>query len=510
MQKVIKGKELLDYIETSITILSDAVKTTLGPNGNNVIINNNESAPFITNDGVTIAANINDEDEIINTILSIIKESAIKTDSDVGDGTTTTIVLLESIYKNSLKCLRTKSALALKEELLVASNIINEKLTTLSHTPKDTELTSIASISANDENIGRLITDFYLKLNKSDNIKIIENTQNSKDYVIKETGYFIENTISSPYFIKEKNLTIKNPTIILSTKEIANILELEKIIYDNNKLKKDIIIIADSFTDNVINDCLALNYETEQKIILINNPEYGTRRLSIIDDLIKISASKYEYDFYQGSINEFKFTEDKLYFIYEPNENINKYIIKLKNTCEKASDEYEKNFLKNRISKLTMTYGYICVGGQTILERREKKMRFTDALCALNATKDGVIPGSSLPFYQISEELNLDSDANTILHDALKSPLIRILQNSNTNPEEIIKKIKDKDYKIIYNAKNKTFEPLNSTNVLDNLRVAKCAFNNALSIASMLLTTSHLVINTTPKNYSINSFNDEI
>ena len=182
----------------------------------------------------------------------------------------------------------------------------------------------------------------------------------------------------------------------------------------------------------------------------------------------------------------------------------------MKNTYEKASDEYEKNFLKNRISKLTMTYGYICVGGQTILERREKKMRFTDALCALNATKDGVIPGSSLSFYQISEELNLDSDANTILHDALKSPLIRILQNSNTNPEEIIKKIKDKDYKIIYNAKNKTFEPLNSTNVLDNLRVAKCAFNNALSIASMLLTTSHLVINTTPKNYSINSFNDEI
>ena len=282
MQKVIKGKELLDYIETSITILSDAVKTTLGPNGNNVIINNNESAPFITNDGVTIASNINDEDEIINTILSIIKESAIKTDSDVGDGTTTTIVLLESIYKNSLKCLKTKSALALKEELLIASNIINEKLTALSHTPKDTELTSIASISANDENIGRLITDFYLKLNKSDNIKIIENTKNAKDYVIKETGYFIENTISSPYFIKEKNLTIKNPTIILSTKEIANILELEKIIYDNNKLKKDVIVIADSFTDNVINDCLALNYETEQKIILINNPEYGTRRLSII------------------------------------------------------------------------------------------------------------------------------------------------------------------------------------------------------------------------------------
>ena len=158
-----------------------------------------------------------------------------------------------------------------------------------------------------------------------------------------------------------------------------------------------------------------------------------------------------------------------------------------------------------------MTYGYIYVGGQTKLERREKKMRFTDALCALYATKEGILPGSALPFYQISEELDQSNLANHILSNALKAPLIQILKNSNIDYQEIIKKIKDNNYKILFNAKNKTFEPINKTNVLDNLRVLKCAFNNALSIATLLLTTSHLVINTnTNSQLNLDEFHDNI
>lgn len=512
MQKIIKNTELIEYIDKSISILADAVKTTIGPNGNNVIINTSNMPPFITNDGVTIASSIADEDEITNTILTIIKEAAIKTDTDVGDGTTTTIVLLESIYKNSIKEIDSlNDAIKLKEELETSAKEITDNLAKFSHSPNEKELEHIASISANDEKIGKLITEFYLQLDKSDNIKILENTTNSKDYVQKKSGYFIDNYLASPYLFKEKESSIKNPTIILFNNDITDIAELESLIYANNKLNQDIVIIANSFAENVINDVLALNYETNQKIILINNPEYGIRRLAIIEDLINISRSKKDANYYQGTIKEFKVNEDKLEFIYDSNNSLISHIEKLKKELLKTQDEYEKAFLKDRISKLSITYGYIYVGGQTKLERREKKMRFTDALCALYATKEGILPGSALPYYQISEELDQSNLANHILNNALKAPLIQILKNSNIDYQEIIKKIKDNNYQIIFNAKNKTFEHINKTNVLDNLRVLKCAFNNALSIATLLLTTSHLVINTnTNSQLNLDEFHDNI
>ncbi len=501
MQRVIKEKELDNYIDKAVTLLSDAVKTTLGPNGTNVIINENNFSPFITNDGATIAAAITDDNEIINTILTIIKEAALKTDSDVGDGTTTTICLLESIYKNSMQNITTKNdTLKLKKELEESTKVIINMLSKLSKTPNDEDLVKIASISANDEKIGKLITKFYLQLNKSNNIKLMENTSNNKDFAISIPGFFIENTVASPYFIKEKELVIKNPIIILYNKDITDNYELEQLIYDANMQNKDLIIMANSFKDNVINDILAINYEQENKVVLLNNPEYGTKRIAIIDDLRIITNAIKIDDYYSGTIKEFKYTNDTITFIYDNNIKLTKYIEKIKNELANEEDEYEQIYLKTRLSKLTNTFGYIYVGGTTKLERREKKMRFTDALCALNATANGILPGSSLPFYQISSMLDIKNTADIILQEALKAPLIQILKNSNVDYQKILKKIKDNNYQIIYNAKNKTFESIYDTNVLDNTLVLSKALNNAVSIASLLLTTSHLVINTHYEN----------
>lgn len=511
MQKVIKGEELLKYIDEAITILSDAVKTTLGPNGNNVIINDSNFSPYITNDGVTIAAAITDENEITNTILTIIKEAALKTDSDVGDGTTTTICLLESIYKNSIQNITSKNdALRLKKELEESTKKVIDMLNKFSKIPSDKELEKIASISANDEKIGKLITKFYLKLNKSNNIKLMENLTDNKDYAISIPGFFIENTIASPYFIKEKELTIKSPITVLYNKDLTDTCELEQIIYDANMENKDLIIMANSFSDTIINDILAINYEQENKIILLNNPEYGTKRLAIIDDLKIITNAKKINTYYIGSIKEFKYTNESITFIYDQNSQLDKYIEKVKQELANEKDEFEQEFLKIRLSKLTNTFGIIYVGGTTKLERREKKMRFTDALCALNAATNGILPGSSLPLYQISEKLEPRNTADVILSNALKEPLIQILKNSNVDYPEILKKIKDNDYQILYNAKNKTFESITDTNVLDSFLVLSSALKNAVSIASLLLTTSHLVINVSHKESPIiSSINEE-
>lgn len=497
MQKIIKGEELENYIFNAITILSDAVKTTLGPNGTNVIINEANFSPYITNDGATIARAITSDNEIINTILTIIKEAALKTDSDVGDGTTTTICLLESIYKNSIQNIKSKNdTLKLKEELEDTTNKVITMLNKFSKKPNNQKLENIASISANDKKIGHLITSFFLKLNKSPNIKLMENTISAQDYAISLPGFFFENTIASPYFIREKELTIQNPNIVLFNKDIFTTQELEPIIYDNNMQNKDLIIIADSFTDSVINDILAINYEQENKILLINNPEYGTKRLAIIDDLKIITDAKKINNYYSGAIKEFKYTNDTLTFIYNQSPQLNNHITKLNNEFMKENDEFEQAFLKSRLSKLTNSYGIIYVGGTTKLERREKKMRFTDALCALNAATNGILPGSGLPFYQISNGFEIKNTADIIMQEALKSPLIQILKNSNVDYQKILNTIKDSNYQIIYNAQNKTFESITDTNVLDNTQVLIKALTNAISITSLLLTTTHLVIST--------------
>lgn len=497
MQKVIKKDELINYIDSTITLLSDTVITTLGPNGTNVIINNSNSSPFITNDGATIASFIEDEDPITNTILTIIKEAALKTDSDVGDGTTTTICLLNAIYKNSKEMLKSPNdAMKLKEDFQISLNKILALLAKYSHKPTADELEKIATISANDQKIGHLITNFYLKSNKSSNIKIVENTNTSIDYVEIIPGFFLENTIASPYFIDSPTLTLSSPLVALFNQSILSTDKLNAVIKTALMDKKDLIILADNFDSAVINDILAINYEQENKIILFQNPEYGTRKLTLTKDLsIITSASKID-DYYLGKIKEFRYTKENITFIYENNGQLDKYIKEIEKELKSLTDDYDKQDIKNRLSKLTNTYGIIYVGGPTKLERREKKMRFTDALCALKSAEKGILPGSSLPLYKISEELDITSMSDMILSESIKSPLIQILKNSNIDYPKIINQIKQNNYQELYNAKTKTFESLKETNVFDSKVVLESALTNAVSIATLLLTTSHLVIST--------------
>ena len=183
MKKVIKGKELKDNVKYAIDLLCSTVKSTLGPSGNNTIINDANYTPFITNDGVTIAKSIEDDNPIVNTILSLIKEAAIKTDEDVGDGTTTTLVLLESIYNLGIKYINEGiNPIKLKEELNESLEDIIKKIDLECKIPSKNDFYKIASVAANDEKIGKFLTNVFLKLKKSDNIKIKENYNSYEDY----------------------------------------------------------------------------------------------------------------------------------------------------------------------------------------------------------------------------------------------------------------------------------------------------------------------------------------
>ena len=501
MKKVITGKELYDCEEKAIALLCGTVKKTLGPRGSNAIIDHSLMNPFITNDGVTIARNIESEDERINTILTLAKEASIKTDETVGDGTTTTLVLLESLFKSGLA--KIKDGLnphLLKNELDEALENIIEEIKKESKIPTEENYYNIASIAASNKNIGKLITRMYLKVGSA--IKI-EESKTSETYTKIINGYSFEPLLASPYFFNNTNEIIyKNSLILIMLKEVNEIGEISEIINYTIEKRIPLVILATDYTEEVINEVLSLNLSKITNVTLLKLPEYGLHQMEVLKDLEIISNAKIAKSSDELSLNnlgkceEIKITKE----LATINNNlqskvIKRYINNLKEKISTIDDDFELEFQSNRLSKLTNGIGIIYVGATTTTEAREKKMRFDDAFCALNCAANGIIPGSGLILLKIKENLEAKNNGSIILKEALDKPFMQILENVGINPSNIYNKIKASDFNIIYNVFENKFETISKTKVIDPTTVVITSLKNAVSIAGMLLTTTRLIIN---------------
>ena len=514
MKRVVSGKELQDKMVEAINLLCDTVKITLGPKGNNVIIDHSTFSPFITNDGVTIAENITSEDEVINTILELAKEASIKTNDNVGDGTTTTLVLLQSIFNEGIKLINNgTSPIILKRELDNYLDIIISKLKSMAHIPSKEELKNVAIISSNDEVIGKNITNAYLKVLNKDAISIKEGEEDiTKINYLK--GYMIDSLLASPYFLKGLNKKIYNePYLLLINNNLDDIEYIANIINRVIKEKENLIIIASDYTDDVIQNILELNMNYEKEIILLKTPEFGFKQIEILKDLEVISNAKIISDisninnYFLGKVKRIEIDNEKVIINYQNNNNIKDYLTKLEGDLKNTISE--KEFISNRINMFKKGKVEILVGAKTTTERREVKMRYDDALWAISAAKDGVLPGSGITLAKISDELDDNSNASSILKIALNKPLKQILDNSGLNYEEIYQKLKNNNFNILYNINNNTFENIKDTLVIDALNVVINAIKNAISIAGMLLTTTSIIINEYQNNMNIvNNYTD--
>ena len=513
MKKVITGKELYDCEEKAIALLCGTVKKTLGPRGSNAIIDHSLMNPFITNDGVTIARNIESEDERINTILTLAKEASIKTDETVGDGTTTTLVLLESLFKSGLA--KIKDGLnphLLKNELDEALENIIEEIKKESKIPTEENYYNIASIAASNKNIGKLITRMYLKVGSA--IKI-EEGKTSETYTKIINGYSFEPLLASPYFFNNTNEIIyKNNLILIMLKEVNEIGEISEIINYTIEKRIPLVILATDYTEEVINEVLSLNLSKITNVTLLKLPEYGLHQMEVLKDLEIISNAKIAKSSDELSLNnlgkceEIKITKE----LATINNNlqskvIKRYINNLKEKISTIDDDFELEFQSNRLSKLTNGIGIIYVGATTTTEAREKKMRFDDAFCALNCAANGIIPGSGLILLKIKENLETKNNGSIILKEALDKPFMQILENVGINPSNIYNKIKASDFDIIYNVFENKFETISKTKVIDPTTVVITSLKNAVSIAGMLLTTTSLIINEQQEsiNYNLNN-----
>ena len=511
MKRVITGKELYECVKQAIDLLCGTVKKTLGPRGSNAIIDHSLFNPFITNDGVTIARNIESEDERINTILTLAKEASIKTDETVGDGTTTTLVLLEPILKKGLEKINLGvNPNVLKKELDGALDEVVKRIKAESKEPTEKDYFHIASIAANDENIGKLISDLYLQL-KDGILKIEEsNTKNTFSKIVN--GYTFETLLASPYFLSNENeRELKNVAFLIANKEINEIEEISEVINYLIDKKMPAIILALDYSDEVVNEILSLNFNEVTNVTLLKIPEYGLHQIDLLNDLKVVTKSKIVKITDEVKISDLgkckgiKIDKENVVITsYFEDELLKKHINKIKKELEQEEDSYEKDHLSNRLAKLTTGCGMIYVGASTTTEAREKKMRFDDALWAMKSAKSGIVPGSGIIFLKIAEELESKNDGYAILKDALTKPFDQILENTGNQKEQVYHKIKESNFNIIYNVLEERYELISETKVIDPTKVVISTITNAVSIASMLLTTSSLIINEHQEQNKIN------
>ncbi len=510
IKEIITGENLQTKLIEAVNLLCNTAANTLGPIGSNVIISTNDLNPYITNDGVTIAQSIGSNDPFLNAILTLVKESSIKTNEDVGDGTTTTLVLLQYIFNEGINLInKGYSGINLKKEINIAVDEVINNLKKEIMKPKKEDYFHIALISSGSESIGQLISEVYEKTNL---IYLKESSNNLTYYEIIQ-GYEIDTILGSNLFLSnQKEICLNEAYLLLLNKEIEDIDEINNLLNEVILEKRDLLIIADDYDKDVLNQLLLYNYQKTLNVVAIKNPECGRRKYDLLNDLAILSGS----EVINQNIN---LNITKTGIIKSIKINLTNTLIMGKNIhntheLEKelasCQDYYEKEYLDKRIAKLNKGIGIIYVGGNTKTEMKEKKMRFEDGLRAIEVSKEGILPGEGLSLIKIKKQLKATNGGEKIVFNSLNKPFQTIIKNVGLKPNKIYKKIKKDNFQKIYNIFENEYEDIQTTKILDPYKVIFYALINASSIAGLLLTTNALIINENNITVNLNNFNNEI
>ena len=499
MKEVISNNELRNVIRSASNLICDAVSSSLGPKGNNVLVNTIEEPVFITNDGVTIASSIASLDKRVNTVLEIIKEASLKTDETVGDGTTTTLVLLQKIINDGLDEIeKGKNAVVLKNELLECLEVILKEINKLKRIPSNDDLIRVASISSNDKKIGNIIFEVYSKMKNKYSIRFEESKTDETYYEIKK-GYSLDIDILNMYFDNKDEIVLNNVYILILNGYLSSLNEISDIVNESLSRNKNIIVFCDDYEESILKEAYIYNLRDNKNIFVFKYPDYASRKEMIKEDISILTSSKIKdinldniYFSDLGHCQKVIINKEEIILIND-NENIDNHLLKLKS--KKINDEYEREFIEERISKLENGIATIYVGGITKTEKREKIMRFIDAINAVDIASKGVVVGEGITLLKVSDVIPNDTIGEKILKESLKVPFKKIIDNSGLNYEKINKVITDSNYNLIYNFETNNYESINDTSIIDPVNVVIESLKNACSIGSLLLTTNYLVIN---------------
>ena len=520
MAKEIKyGAEARKALESGVNQLADTVRVTLGPKGRNVVLSKSYGTPLITNDGVTIAKDIELEDAFENMGAQIVKEVATKTNDVAGDGTTTATVLAQAMINAGMKNLAAgANPIILRKGMKKACDTAVDALKDMSDKISGKEqIARVASISAGDEEVGQLVADAMEKVS-SNGVITIEESKTMKTELDLVEGMQFDRGYVSAYMCTDMEKMVAeldNPYILITDKKISNIQDilplLESIVQSGSRL----LIIAEDVDGEALTTLIVNKLRGTFNVVAVKAPGYGDRRKAMLEDIAiltggKVISEEVGLDLKDttmedlGRAKSVKVEKENTVIVdgAGAKEDIQARIGQIKMQLENTTSEFDKEKLQERLAKLSGGVGVIRVGAATETEMKEAKLRLEDALAATRAAvEEGIICGGGSAYIHASKKVaalaaTLSGDEKTgaeIILKALESPLYHIASNAGLEGSVIINKVYESEPGVGFDALNETYVNMVEAGIIDPVKVTRSALQNATSVASTLLTTESVV-----------------
>lgn len=506
MKKVIKyGREAKDLVLKGIAQLTHAVKGTLGGEGRNVILGQMYGSPVSSRDGVTVAKEFDLADPTEKLGSDLLKEAALKTNDDVGDGTTTAILVAEALIRYGFEEIKEgASPVKLSKELNLALKDTVKQLKKDSRkvTTKE-QMAQIGTIASRDEDVGKLVADVFSETGEDGVIDVQESrgVETTKEVV---KGLKLDKGYLSPYFVTnpEKMITeYHDIDILITDHKISNVEDLLPL-FEQLKLKK-LMIVAEDMDGTALATLVINRLKGACKPLVVKAPGFGDNKREILQDIAVVTGGTFITEETGMKIREVTLdmlgradrviadkSETTIVGGHGNQKEIENRIIQAKAVEAGADNDFDKENLKKRIAGLSGGVAVIKVGAMSEVEQKEKKYRVEDAVAAVSAgMAEGIIEGGGLPLLRIAEKLKEDTPINRVLRESLTIPFKQIIENGGLNPDEVLTQVKSQKFKVGCDISNFEYGDMFDMGIIDPLKVTRTALENAFSVASAVLIT---------------------
>ncbi len=522
MAKEIKyGAEARSALEAGVNKLADTVRVTIGPKGRNVVLDKSFGAPLITNDGVTIAKEIELEDAFENMGAQLVKEVATKTNDVAGDGTTTATVLAQAMIHEGIKNLAAgANPIILRKGMKKATDAAVEAIADMSSTIQGKEhIARVAAISAGDDEVGQLVADAMEKVS-NDGVITIEESKTMQTELDLVEGMQFDRGYISAYMatdMEKMEAVLDNPFILITDKKISNIQEilpvLEQIVQSGAKL----LIIAEDVEGEALTTLIVNKLRGTFNVVAVKAPGYGDRRKAMLEDIAiltggQVISEELGLDLKEATLDmlgrakSVKIQKENTVIVegFGRKEAIDARVGQIKKQIDETTSDFDREKLQERLAKLAGGVAVIRVGAATETEMKEAKLRLEDALAATRAAvEEGIISGGGSAYIHASKKVaelanSLQGDEKTgaqIVLKALEAPLFHIAANAGLEGSVIINKVRESEVGVGFDALKEEYVNMIDAGILDPAKVTRSALQNATSVAATLLTTESVVAN---------------
>lgn len=529
MAKQIKYSESArDLLKQGVNELADAVATTLGPKGRNVALDKKWGAPSVIHDGVSVAKEIELEDPFKNMGAQLIKEAASKTADVAGDGTTTSIILARSIVNEGLLQITAgANPMIMRRGLDKAGKFAVNELKRMKKSIKPAEVESVATISAGDPAFGKIIAEALEKVGKDGVISVEEGRSLTTHTEYKE-GMEFDKGYASPYFVTNADkmeAEIENPYILITDKKISNLQELLPFLENLVKVSKDLVIVADEIDGEALATLVVNKMRGTFNTLAIKAPGFGDKRKEMLEDIAILTGGTVISEDTGRKLDSVTIEDcgraDKVWSDKENTrviggkgvqKNLQARINQIRAEMDSSTSDFDKEKLSERLAKLTGGVAVINVGAATEVELKDKKERVTDAVAATKAAlEEGIVPGGAIALLDISTRMNVKDLENNkesrdeifgyeIVRNSLEAPFKKLIENAGLDSGQLIAKAKEvssegRGFDVLALESVEDAKPIDmmKAGIVDPLKVVRTAIQNAISVATMILTTEALI-----------------